>query len=80
MKKAAPFLILLAGMLWGSMGLFVRTLNGRGLASMGIVSLRAIITAVSMLIFLLIFDRRYLRIKRSHPCQWLRCCCTPHLP
>ena len=63
MKKAAPFLILLAGMLWGSMGLFVRTLNGRGLASMGIVSLRAIVTAVSMLIFLLIFDRRYLRIK-----------------
>ena len=63
MKKAAPFLILLAGMLWGSMGLFVRTLNGRGLESMGIVSLRAIVTAVSMLIFLLIFDRRYLRIK-----------------
>ena len=63
MKKAAPFLILLAGMLWGSMGLFVRTLNGRGLASMGIVSLRAIVTAVSMLIYLLIFDRRCLRIK-----------------
>lgn len=63
LKKAAPFLILLAGMLWGSMGLFVRTLNGRGLESMGIVSLRAIVTAVSMLIFLLIFDRRYLRIK-----------------
>ena len=63
MKKAAPFLILLAGMLWGSMGLFVRTLNGRGLESMGIVSLRAIVTAVSMLIFLLIFDRRCLRIK-----------------
>lgn len=63
MKKAAPFLILLAGILWGSMGLFVRTLNGQGLASMGIVSLRAIVTAVSMLIFLLIFDRRYLQIK-----------------
>ena len=63
MKKAAPFLILLAGMLWGSMWLFVRTLNGRGLASMGIVSLRAIVTAVSMLIYLLIFDRRCLRIK-----------------
>ncbi|MBR2312429.1 MAG: 6-phosphofructokinase, partial [Clostridia bacterium] len=42
---------------------FVRTLNGQGLASMGIVSLRAIVTAVSMLIFLLIFDRRYLQIK-----------------
>ena len=63
LKKAAPFLILLAGILWGSMGLFVRTLNSLGLASMGIVSLRAIVTAISMLVFLLIFDRSRLHIR-----------------
>lgn len=63
LKKAAPLLILLAGVLWGSMGLFVRTLNSLGLASMGIVSLRAIVTAISMLVFLLIFDRSRLHIR-----------------
>ena len=41
MKKFSSVLILIAGVLWGSMGLFVRTLNGAGLASMEIVGLRA---------------------------------------
>ena len=44
MKKFAPILILVAGILWGSMGLFVRTLNAQGLASMEIVGLRAAVT------------------------------------
>ena len=58
MKKFAPFLILIAGILWGSMGLFVRTLNGQGLASMEIVGLRAAVTTVCMCVFLLVFDRK----------------------
>lgn len=63
MKKFAPILILVAGILWGSMGLFVRTLNAQGLASMDIVGLRAVVTAVSMLLFLLIFDRKLFVIR-----------------
>ena len=43
-KKTAPFLILLAGCLWGSMGIFVRTLNTWGLASFEIVALRSFVT------------------------------------
>ena len=63
MKKFAPLLILIAGILWGSMGLFVRTLNAQGLASMEIVGLRAAVTAVAMCLFLLIFDRKLFVIR-----------------
>lgn len=65
MKKFAPILILIAGILWGSMGLFVRTLNGQGLASMEIVGLRAVVTTVALALFLLLFDRRLFQIRRK---------------
>ena len=44
--KMAPLFIILAGCLWGSMGLFVRRLGTMGLGSMEIVELRSIIAAV----------------------------------
>lgn len=63
MKKIRSFIyILLSGMLWGCMGLFVRVLNKQGIASMDIVFLRAIVTAVAMVIFLFIFHRRMVKI------------------
>lgn len=62
MKKFAPILILIAGVLWGSMGLFVRTLNEQGLASMEIVGLRATVTVVALFLFLLLFDRKLFKI------------------
>lgn len=63
MRKLAPLFIFLAGMLWGSMGVFVRELNGKGLFSMEIVALRAIVTALCMMIFLFFFNRKLLKIK-----------------
>ena len=63
MKKFAPILILIAGVLWGSMGLFVRTLNAQGLASMEIVDLRASVTAAALFVYLLVFDRKLLKIR-----------------
>lgn len=63
MKKFSSILILIAGVLWGSMGLFVRTLNGEGLASMEIVGLRATVTAAALFLFLLVFDRKLLKIR-----------------
>ncbi|MDO5409357.1 MAG: DMT family transporter [Lachnospiraceae bacterium] len=63
MKKLAPFLILIAGLLWGSMGLFVRRLNGAGFGSMEIVALRALVTAVVLFLFLIIYDRKLLKIR-----------------
>lgn len=63
MKRLGPAFIILAGILWGSMGLFVRTLNAKGLESMDIVALRAIITTVSLFLFLLFYDRKLLHIR-----------------
>lgn len=63
MKKLAPLLVIIAGVLWGSMGLFVRTLTAHGLATMEIVALRAIVTSVVLLIVLLIYNRTLLKIR-----------------
>lgn len=45
-KKTAPLCIILAGCLWGSMGIFVRRFNEYGVSSMNIVFIRALFTAV----------------------------------
>lgn len=63
--RSAPFFILLAGVLWGSMGLFVRRLGngGDGLSSVEIVELRCIVAAAVLFIFLAIRDRAMLRVR-----------------
>lgn len=61
-KKIYVLYILLAGILWGSLGPFVRYLNIAGIASMDIVFLRAVVTAVALLVYLLFFHRDMLRI------------------
>ncbi len=63
MKKAAPVMIILAGALWGSMGIFVRNLNAAGLHSMEIVSLRCVVTALVMGLFLLCYRKEMFRIR-----------------
>lgn len=55
--------ILLSGILWGCLGLFVRTLNKHGIASMDIVFLRSFITVVAMIAYLSMFHRKMLRIR-----------------
>lgn len=59
----SPLLVLAAGILWGCMGLLVRTANEKGFNSMEIVSLRAIETALFMLIGMIILNRKALIIK-----------------
>ena len=49
-------LVLVAGSLWGFMGLLVRSLNEVNLASMDICFVRAIVTFVCMLTGLVIQD------------------------
>lgn len=63
MKKFAPIFILLAGVLWGSMGIFVRKYNAHDMSSMEIVALRAVVTVVMMFVFLMIYDRKLLKIR-----------------
>lgn len=56
-------LVLVAGSLWGFMGLLVRSLNEVNLASMDICFVRAIVTFVCMLTGLVILDRKALKIR-----------------
>lgn len=63
MKKLAPILIILAGCLWGTMGLFVRQLNAMGLASMEIVEVRSILAALILFACTAIKDRKLLKLR-----------------
>lgn len=62
-RIVAGFLILLAGILWGCMGLFVRPLSEKGLTSWDIVFIRASLTTIFMAILLLVRDRKLFKIK-----------------
>lgn len=62
-QKLAPVFVLTAGILWGTMGLFVRRLNSAGLTSLEIVALRAIVTCAALFLFLLVYDRKLLKIR-----------------
>ena len=62
-RKLAPVFVLTAGILWGTMGIFVRRLNNAGLASLEIVALRAIVTCAALFLFLLVYDRKLLKIR-----------------
>ena len=65
-SKSGVFLILEAGVLWGSMGLFVRGLNGLGFDSVQIVTGRIVLAALCFWIVLLRFrpaEERRIRLK-----------------
>lgn len=63
MKKIAPIFIFMSGVLWGSLGIYVRQFNEKGIESIEIVAIRAISTSIIMLLFLLFYDNKLLKIK-----------------
>ena len=63
MKKLASGMVILAGILWGSMGIFVRKFEKCGLESLDIVAVRAIATTCILFFFLLFYNRSLLKIK-----------------
>lgn len=65
MKKFAPLFIILAGCLWGTMGLFVRHLNAMGLSSMEVVETRSVLAAGILFLFTFFRDRRLLKVQRN---------------
>lgn len=65
MKKSAPFLILFAGILWGSMGVFVRFLNQYHIEAINIVAMRAWVTVAAMMILLFFYDRSLFRVRKK---------------
>ncbi len=63
MKKLYALLVVIAGVLWGIIGIFVRTLQDFGLSSMQIVAIRMAVSAVLFALFALIFRRELFKIK-----------------
>ena len=59
----APVFVLLAGILWGSMGLFVRQLNAAGLYAIDVVQLRYLLSTLFVGLYLLVYHRDKFRIR-----------------
>lgn len=64
MKKCIPVLtVITAGIFWATVPLFSRALSDLGLTSMQIGSLRPLVGAIGLWIFLLLFKPRVLRVR-----------------
>lgn len=57
------FYVLGAGMLWGCMGILVRTMNKGGFNSLEVTAFRSFVTTLLMFVGMLLFNRKELRIK-----------------
>lgn len=57
MKKTAVLFVLIAGALWGCIGIFVRQYSALGMSSMQTVAVRMVIAAVLFALFVLIYKR-----------------------
>lgn len=62
-KKLAPLWIIIAGCLWGTMGIFVRIFNSYDVEAMSIVFVRSLFTAIITFTAAAAFNRKSLKIK-----------------
>ncbi len=65
-KKAVFLLPIFAGILFGSVGIFVRTFSANELNNPTILFLRTAFALLEMFVFILIYDRKLLRINIRH--------------
>ena len=63
MKRFALMVPIAAGIMFGTVGIFVRELTGFGMSNSTILFVRALFAAVMLLVFLLIYNRNLLKIK-----------------
>lgn len=63
MKKIAPIFVLIAGIMWGTMGIFVRSFSELHFTTIEIVAVRSIMTALLMVVVLAVYNRRDLKVK-----------------
>ncbi len=63
MKKKALFMIIAAGILWGTSGIFVHNLSPFGITAVQMTTIRASVSFLVMVIFALISDRQIFRVK-----------------
>lgn len=62
MKKSALVYIILAGMLWGSSGIFSNVLAPYGFSSLQLTASRGIVSGVAIALYALIFNRKLFRV------------------
>ncbi len=62
-RKLSYIYVICAALLWGCMGILVRAMNGGGLSSAEVVTVRAVITSVIMVAGMVLFKREELRIR-----------------
>lgn len=62
-RSLSPLFIVLAGVLWGAMGIFVRRFNSYGVEAMSIVFIRALFTSLTTASVCLIADPSQLRVR-----------------
>lgn len=65
MKKTAPFFVLLASVLWGSMGIVTRYIADIGFHTRQITAVRICVSTIVLAIFLLLIDRKKLKIEKK---------------
>ena len=63
MKKTAPLFVIIAGCLWGSMGIFVRGLNSYGFTSLEIGALRVFGALLFLGAGIFLYNKKLLRVK-----------------
>lgn len=66
MKNRAVMLIILAGVFWGTSGLFVNALSPMGLATSQMICLRGTVAAICMSLYALAFNRNLFKITFKH--------------
>lgn len=62
MKLRAIIYIVVAGLLWGSSGIFVHFLAPVGYTSLQMTAVRSVVAALSMLIYVLIHDKKLVKV------------------
>lgn len=65
MHKNGSVYIIIAAILWGMIGIFVRRINAFGLSAINIVGLRALGASVFLFLYLFFTDRSMLKLKKQ---------------
>ena len=65
MKIKAFIYIILAGICWGTSGLFVNTLSKYGLSAIQIITARSVVSAIVISVYVLIHDRKLFRVSKK---------------
>ena len=61
MKKKAYIYVILAGMLWGTSGIFFKALEPYGFSPLQMTTMRAVISAICMIAYIAVKDRKLLK-------------------